>query len=118
MTFTTEIKLNDGGEFLATRKSSKSSTGSSFYITLPAHISVVFAATIITSAVTLPPQPINHSSAITMGKQYPPTARTIVDAQYQSAHTQVMEQMQIEHLEPLNTEDDLLAAAVNITKRK
>jgi predicted transcriptional regulator len=45
-------------------------------------------------------------------------ARTIVDAQYQSAHTQVMEQMQIEHLEPLNTEDDLLAAAVKITKRK
>jgi hypothetical protein len=45
-------------------------------------------------------------------------ARTIVDAQYQAAHTQVMEQMQIEHLEPLNTEDDLLAAAVNITKRK
>jgi hypothetical protein len=45
-------------------------------------------------------------------------ARTIVDAQYQAAHTQVVEQMQIEHLEPLNTEDDLLAAAVNITKRK
>jgi predicted transcriptional regulator len=45
-------------------------------------------------------------------------ARTIVDAQYQAAHTQVMEQMQIEHLEPLNTEDDLLAAAVNITQRK
>jgi predicted transcriptional regulator len=45
-------------------------------------------------------------------------ARTIVDAQYQAVHTQVMEQMQIEHLEPLNTEDDLLAAAVNITKRK
>jgi predicted transcriptional regulator len=45
-------------------------------------------------------------------------ARTIIEAQYQAAHTQVIEQMQIEHLEPLETEDDLLTAAVKITKRK
>ena len=45
-------------------------------------------------------------------------ARTILDAQYQATHAQVMEQMQIEHLEPLETEDDLLTAAVKITKRK
>ncbi len=43
-------------------------------------------------------------------------ARTIIDAQYQAAHVQVINQMQIEHLEPLSTEDDLLAAAVNLTK--
>jgi len=45
-------------------------------------------------------------------------ARTIVDAQYQTAHAQLIAEMQIEHLEPLETEDDLLATAVNITKRK
>lgn len=44
--------------------------------------------------------------------------RTIIDAQYQTAHAQVIAQMQIEHLEPLTTEDDILAAAVSITKQK
>ena len=45
-------------------------------------------------------------------------ARTIVDAQYQLAHSQTIAQMQIEHLEPLETEDDILAAAVKMTERK
>ena len=45
-------------------------------------------------------------------------ARTIIDAQYQTAHAQAIAQMQIEHLEPLETEDDILAAAVNITRQK
>jgi predicted transcriptional regulator len=44
--------------------------------------------------------------------------RSIIDAQYQIAHTQVVKTMQIEHLEPLATEDDLLTAAVSITKQK
>jgi predicted transcriptional regulator len=44
--------------------------------------------------------------------------RTIIDAQYQTAHAQVIAQMQIEHLEPLTTEDDILAAAVSITTQK
>jgi predicted transcriptional regulator len=44
--------------------------------------------------------------------------RTIIDAQYQTAHAQVIAQMQIEHLEPLTTEDDILAAAVSITNQK
>jgi predicted transcriptional regulator len=45
-------------------------------------------------------------------------ARTIVDVQYQTAHAQLMAEMNIEHLEPLSTEDDILAAAVNICKQK
>ena len=39
-----------------------------------------------------------------------------IDAQYQTAHAQVIAQMQIEHLEPLTTEDDILAAAVILHK--
>jgi hypothetical protein len=46
-------------------------------------------------------------------------ARTIIDAQYQAAHAQVMmAEMQIEHLEPLDTEDKILASAVNLTQHK
>lgn len=45
-------------------------------------------------------------------------ARTIVDARYQIAHDRVTAEMNIEHLEPLATEDDILAAAVNLTERK
>lgn len=45
-------------------------------------------------------------------------ARTIIDAQYQAAHAQVMAEMQIEHLEPLDTEDKILATAVNLTQHK
>ena len=45
-------------------------------------------------------------------------ARTIIDAQYQIAHAQAIAEMQIEHLEPLETEDDILAAAVNMTRQK
>ena len=45
-------------------------------------------------------------------------ARTIVDARYQIAHDRLIAEMSIEHLEPLATEDDILAAAVNLTERK
>jgi hypothetical protein len=45
--------------------------------------------------------------------------RTIVDVQYQTAHAQLMAEMNIEHLkEPLDTEDDILAAAVNICNKR
>jgi hypothetical protein len=43
-------------------------------------------------------------------------AHTIVDVQYQVAHAQVMAEMNIE--EPLDTEDHILAAAVNICNKK
>ncbi|WP_373545612.1 hypothetical protein [Chamaesiphon sp.] len=119
MTFSTEIKSNDVFPLSATGQGNKAYT-SSFYYRFPVQVGVVVAATIINlnSAVTLHPQPINHSSATTLEKQSSRIARTIIDAQYQAAHIQVIEQMQIEHLEPLNTEDDFLAAAVEITKRK
>jgi hypothetical protein len=45
-------------------------------------------------------------------------ARTIVDARYRIAHERALAEMKIEHLEPLATEDDFLAAAVNLTERK
>ena len=44
--------------------------------------------------------------------------RMIVAARYRAAHQRVIAEMKIEHLEPLVTEDDILAAAVNLTKRK
>jgi predicted transcriptional regulator len=44
--------------------------------------------------------------------------RAIIDVQYQTVHDQAMAEMQIEHLEPLTTEDDILAAAINISKKK
>jgi predicted transcriptional regulator len=45
-------------------------------------------------------------------------ARNIVNSQYQAVHTQMMAEMNIDHLEPLDTEDDILATAVNICKKK
>jgi predicted transcriptional regulator len=45
-------------------------------------------------------------------------ARTIVDVQYQAAHAQIMAEMNIDHLGLLDTEDDILATAVNICKKK
>jgi hypothetical protein len=45
-------------------------------------------------------------------------ARTIVDTRYQIARDRVIAEMNIEHLEPLVTEDDILTAAVNLTERK
>jgi hypothetical protein len=45
--------------------------------------------------------------------------RTIIDVQYQVVHAQVMAEMNIEHLKNLlDTEDDILAAAVNICNKK
>jgi hypothetical protein len=44
--------------------------------------------------------------------------RAIIDVQYQTVHDQALAEMQIEHLEPLTKEDDILAAAVNISKKK
>jgi hypothetical protein len=43
--------------------------------------------------------------------------RTIVDIRYQAVHAQMMAEMNIEHLEPLETEDELLTAAVKICNK-
>ena len=45
-------------------------------------------------------------------------ARMLADARYQTAHDRLIAEMNIEHLEPLATEDDILAAAVSLTERK
>lgn len=60
----------------------------------------------------------NNSSQQQMKVVMDKIARTIIDAQYQIAHTQLIAEMQIQHLEPLETEDDILAAAVNMIDRK
>jgi hypothetical protein len=44
--------------------------------------------------------------------------RMIVAARYRAAHKRAIAEMNIEHLEPFVTEDDFLAAAVNLTERK
>jgi predicted transcriptional regulator len=42
-------------------------------------------------------------------------ARIFIDARYQITQSQVLEEMDIEHLEPLENEDDILTAAVSLT---
>jgi hypothetical protein len=44
--------------------------------------------------------------------------RQCIDAEYELIHAKVMAEMQIDHLEPLATEAEILAAAIRITKRK
>lgn len=43
-------------------------------------------------------------------------ARTLLHAQYKVAHRQVIEQMKVENLEQLETEDDILSAAIDLTR--
>jgi predicted transcriptional regulator len=40
---------------------------------------------------------------------------TLLDARYQITHSQLMSEMDISHLEPLETEDDFLTTAISIT---
>jgi hypothetical protein len=41
-----------------------------------------------------------------------------IDTEYKLVHAKVIAEMQIDHLGSLTTEEDILAVAVNITKRK
>jgi hypothetical protein len=41
--------------------------------------------------------------------------RTLLNAQYKVAHRQLLEQIKVDHLEPLETENEILAAAVVLT---
>jgi hypothetical protein len=43
-------------------------------------------------------------------------ARTLLNAQYEMANKQVIQEMSTEHLGSLETEDDLLSAAVSLTR--
>jgi hypothetical protein len=83
MTFNTAIKF-DNGSASTDAGTNIFSTGnvytSSSYNKLPARIGVAVVATIITSSVTLPPQPINASSATTLGIQSPRTTRLLSQA--------------------------------------
>jgi predicted transcriptional regulator len=42
-------------------------------------------------------------------------ARTLLDARYQITHRQLIEEIESEYLEPLETEDDFITAAIAIT---
>lgn len=42
-------------------------------------------------------------------------ARTLLNAHYKVAHRQVVEQMKVENLEQIETEDDILSTAVDLT---
>lgn len=83
MTFNTAIKFDNGSAF-TDAGTNNFSTGnvytSSLYNKLPTRIGVAVVATIITSSVTLPPQPINASSATTLGIQSPRTTRLLSQA--------------------------------------
>lgn len=112
MTFSTEIKLNDGFQSSVIRKGNKAYS-STFYHTLPAQISVAVAATIITSAVTLPPQPINPGSASTLGIQSPHSAKLLS----QSAITTFVTELQSQS-KSLSFEDAQILRKVILSKSK
>ncbi len=44
--------------------------------------------------------------------------RQSLDAEYKLVHAKVMAEMQIDHLGSLTTEEEIMAVAVSITKRK
>jgi hypothetical protein len=44
--------------------------------------------------------------------------RQNIDAVYKLIHAKVMAEIQIDHLDPLTTEAEILAAAIRITERK
>ncbi|MGL5805892.1 MAG: hypothetical protein ACRC2R_26995 [Xenococcaceae cyanobacterium] len=45
-------------------------------------------------------------------------ARTLIDARYQVTHEQLIEEISLDSIEPLETEDDFLNAAVAITNNE
>jgi predicted transcriptional regulator len=55
-------------------------------------------------------------SAVEIEKLKQDIARTILDAQYQMVHRQIMDEIQTAHLGTLNTEDEILETAVNLTR--
>jgi len=42
-------------------------------------------------------------------------ARTLVDAQYEITHRQIMEKMKVDNLDEMESDDDILAAALKLT---
>ncbi|MBD2296696.1 DUF4926 domain-containing protein [Anabaena sphaerica FACHB-251] len=42
-------------------------------------------------------------------------ARTLVDAQYEITHRQIMEQMKVDNLDEMESDDNILAAALKLT---
>jgi hypothetical protein len=46
------------------------------------------------------------------------TERQGIDAEYKLVHAKVMAEMQIDHLGSLTTEEEIMAVAIGITKRK
>ncbi|BAZ85706.1 hypothetical protein [Dolichospermum compactum] len=42
-------------------------------------------------------------------------ARTLVNAQYEITHRQIMEKMKVDNLDEMESDDDILAAALKLT---
>jgi hypothetical protein len=60
----------------------------------------------------------DNSSTLPVNLAEAERERQNIDAEYKLIHAKVMAEMQIDHLEPLTTEEEILAAAIEITKRK
>lgn len=114
MTFNTAIKFDTGSVF-TDGVTNNFSTGrvctSSLYNKLPARIGVAVAATIITSSVTLPPQPVSTGSATTLGIQSPRAIRLLS----QSAITTFVAELQSKS-KSLSSEDSQILRKVILSK--
>jgi hypothetical protein len=113
MTFNTAIKFDTGSAFTDTGASifTRNISTDSRYDRLPTRIGVAVVATIITSSVTLPPQPVTSSSATTLGIQYPIAARLLS----QSAITTFVTELQNKS-KSLSSEDSQILRKIILSK--
>ncbi len=116
MTLATDIKFDTGSAFTDAGTSTFSTgnvyTGSP-HNKLSARIGVAVVATIITSSVTLPPQPINASSATTLGIQSPRATRLLS----QAAIATFVKELQSKS-KSLSSEDSQILRKVILSKSK
>jgi hypothetical protein len=116
MTLATDIKFDTGSAFTDAGTSTFSTSSvytSGLYNKIPARIGVAVVATIITSSVTLPPQPINASSATTLGIQSPRTTRLLS----QAAIATFVKELQSKS-KSLSSEDSQILRKVLLSKSK
>ena len=114
MTFNTSVKFDIGSASTNTAAINFSIDNvctNNLYSKLPTRIGIAVAATIITSSVTLPPQPISTSSATTLGIQSPLATRLLS----QSAITTFVAELQSKS-KSLSSEDSQILRKVILSK--
>ena len=114
MTFNTSVKFDIGSASTNTAAINFSIDNvctNNLYSKLPTRIGIAVAATIITSSVTLPPQPISTSSATTLGIQSPRATRLLS----QSAITTFVAELQSKS-KSLSSEDSQILRKVILSK--